>query len=143
MPPPQTAPDRGLQLAHIRALFLPSLSLNAFLLLKSCSLFFPLTQRSLECPQSLKRNSGSHLISCCCWKFMPPISQPTIPGATIPETFRRSRSCMLWIRPSALCFRRPCAITGNGEGMVLFILLCKSGVQRKWAWCEPRVSSFF
>lgn len=47
---------------------------------------------------------------------MPFISRPTIPGAICPEAFRLSMRRRFWIRPSALCFMRPWAITGNGQG---------------------------
>lgn len=60
--------------------------------------------------------SGAHLLSCCCWRLMPLISHPTIPGAICPEAFRLSMRRRFWIRPSALCFMRPWAITGNGQG---------------------------
>lgn len=60
--------------------------------------------------------SGSHLPSCCCWRPVLPISQPTIPRAACPKAFRLSRTWIFWILSSMLCFMRPWAITGKGQG---------------------------
>ena len=92
---------------------LPSFPLHSIVL--SSPRLCPLTQSFLE-SQGQGRGSGPHLLSCCCWRLMLLISQPTIPGAICPEAFRLSMRRMFWIRPSALCFMRPWAITGNGQG---------------------------
>lgn len=76
----------------------------------------PCDPGSYKEPQGQGWGSEPHLLSCCCWSLMLLISQPTIPGAICPEAFRLSMMRMFWIRPSALCFMRPWAITGNGQG---------------------------
>lgn len=124
MPPPQITPCLSSPIHPCIGSYISSFQ-SAFLLF-SQTLYLYSSALTFD-PELYKESQGQgwilgfYLPSCCCWKFLLPISQPTIPGAICHEAFILSRRRMFWIRPSALCFMRPWAITGNGQGTSDFV----------------------